>query len=69
MQDGQHGGQFEKPISEMTPREALAGRPKVTDPNIQNALYVAELNWVSLRSPFPCRCASLTGFSVTVGDG
>lgn len=32
---------------EMTPREALAGRPKVTDPSIQNALYVADLNWVS----------------------
>ena len=26
-------------------RIALAGRPKVTDPNIQNALYVGELDW------------------------
>ncbi|PWN90010.1 hypothetical protein FA10DRAFT_266530 [Acaromyces ingoldii] len=28
-----------------SPREALAGRPKVEDPNVQNALYVGELDW------------------------
>lgn len=26
-------------------RIALAGRPKVTDPNVQNALYIGELDW------------------------
>ncbi|PWN94978.1 hypothetical protein FA09DRAFT_156039 [Tilletiopsis washingtonensis] len=26
-------------------RAALAGRPKVTDPSIQNALYIGELDW------------------------
>lgn len=29
----------------LTAREALAGRPKNTDPNVQNALYIGELNW------------------------
>ncbi|KDN36514.1 hypothetical protein K437DRAFT_260104 [Tilletiaria anomala UBC 951] len=43
MQPGVAGG--EAPRQELTPREALAGRPKVTDPSIQNALYVADLNW------------------------
>lgn len=26
-------------------RIALAGKPKVTDPNVQNALYIGELDW------------------------
>lgn len=38
-----------------TARVALAGRPKVTDPNVQNAVYVGELDWVCSRSPLLCQ--------------
>lgn len=33
------------PSDPASARIALAGRPKVTDPNIQNALYIGELDW------------------------
>lgn len=50
-----------------SPREALAGRPKVEDPNVQNALYVGELDWVSLGRNLEDKGAITNAFFVCSG--
>ncbi|SOV05600.1 uncharacterized protein UDID_06406 [Ustilago sp. UG-2017a] len=45
----------------------LAGRPKVTDPNIQNAVYIGDLNWWSTDEEIRQIAANL-GVTVSLND-
>lgn len=45
----------------------LAGRPKVTDPNIQNAVYIGDLNWWSTDEEIR-QIASSVGVTLSLND-
>ncbi|SNX86163.1 uncharacterized protein MEPE_04872 [Melanopsichium pennsylvanicum] len=45
----------------------LAGRPKVTDPNIQNAVYIGDLNWWANDQEIR-QIASSVGVTVSLND-
>ncbi|CAO1633823.1 unnamed protein product [Parajaminaea phylloscopi] len=55
------------PQPPVNPREALAGRPKVSDPNIQNALYIGELNWWTTDEDVR-KVAATAGVTITLHD-
>lgn len=48
-------------------RGALAGRPKVTDPNVQNALYLGELNWWTSDEDIR-KAAQQAGLTISLND-
>ncbi|CAO1632333.1 unnamed protein product [Jaminaea pallidilutea] len=61
--------QQQQPPPPVSAREALAGRPKVTDPNVQNAVYINELNWWTSDEDIRKVCQTQAGApSVNLSD-